>query len=466
MRVICQKTILFGLLLSLLLPTGPILGQADANPDDIDMQQLYFEIYTERSLAGVKGSSALRDVRDNYAQRLNKLISDSETRFLNNPSDQYDIQDLTRDAKDIRDLILRYMDARIQQIEANEQNMDGNTLGMAHKVITDGAAAVDPSASHSPNPSVSNFQAVHADQRNQNAAYTLDGQVVEKLPEISAVVQSSSANVYVFDAGMPSSSTAVITLDDSTPVPSPEPTQTTVILPPTPAPITAPTTGGSALTLEKPLRFANNGSYAATVVVGSYMPAPGVTAGQSNASTVVFPGGNPSAQLSLPLGEYVFCYYWDLGTDADNDGYVDYAHRNTGKVTLSQTAPDRPESAQVVMLSPENASAPNGKCGQNQAPTQPAAASGLTPQEQANQGTHTYTCGPFAGEYTHPSVTFTFDKDSVVMTISGDEGSFVGTRIEPNVYVLDDKQDLIFTDSGFSNSSFLQGGVSQLCTRE
>lgn len=77
-RVICQKTILFGLLLSLLLPTGPILGQADANPDDIDMQQLYFEIYTERSLAGVKGSSALRDVRDNYAQRLNKLISDFE----------------------------------------------------------------------------------------------------------------------------------------------------------------------------------------------------------------------------------------------------------------------------------------------------------------------------------------------------------------------------------------------------
>ncbi len=250
----------------------------------------------------------------------------------------------------------------------------------------------------------------------------------------------------------------MISPDDPPTAPPPKPTPTAVILPP----ITAPTTGGSALTLEKPLRFANNSSYAATVVVSSYTPAPGVTAGQSNASTVVFPGGNPSAQLSLPLGEYVFCYYWDLGTDADNDGYVDYAHRNTGKVTLSQTAPDRPESAQVVMLSPENASAPNGKCGQGQPtatqspiPQQPTAAVELTPQELANQGYHIYSYlwGDMNALIYQRN---TFYKDSVEIKAYNEVtnkvySTNVYTKTDLNVYTtLDGKAYITFTDFGYT----------------
>ena len=357
---------------------------------------------------------------------------------------------------------MKYIDARILRAEANEKKVDGNTLGMIHQTITDGAASVNPSEPLSTNPSVSNFQAIHADQRNQNATYNLDSQVVEKLPGSSAVVQSTSANVYTFDAGVLPSSTSVITQDDSTPASPPKPTPTAVILPPTPV----PGTGGSTITLQKPLRFANDSSYAATVVVSSYTPAPGVSAGRSNASTVVFPGGNSSAQLSLPLGEYVFCYYWDLSTDADNDGYVDYAHRSTGKVTLSETSPDRAESAQVVMLSPENASSPNGKCSQNQVQTQPTAAQrptpqqptatvGLTPQELANQGYHIYTYVL----YDKNSLIYqrnTFDKDSVEIKAYNEVtneaySTNVYTKIDLNVYIsLDGKSSITFTDFGYT----------------
>ena len=46
MLKIFQKIILIGLTLCLLLPTGIIWGQSDDNGDDLNMQQLYFEIYT------------------------------------------------------------------------------------------------------------------------------------------------------------------------------------------------------------------------------------------------------------------------------------------------------------------------------------------------------------------------------------------------------------------------------------
>ena len=149
---------------------------------------------------------------------------------------------------------------------------------------------------------------------------------------------------------------------------------------------------GAGVQITKPVRFDNNGFESVTVKVASYSPAAGYGAAVPSASTVVSPDSNSSAYLDLPPGDYTFCYEWQLDQDADNDGYFDYHHRQTGSVSLTASASDNPSTAVTVTLSPDSAvSNPNGKCGQ----TAPAsAASGLTPEEAANAGSHSYlmTC--------------------------------------------------------------------------
>ena len=190
------------------------------------------------------------------------------------------------------------------------------------------------------------------------------------------------------------------------------------------------------------------------------MPSGALVTGASSASTVVFPESNSSAQLSLPIGEYVFCYYWDLGTDANNDGYVDYAHKNTGKVTLSQTSPDNVAAAQVVTLHPQKTSSPNGRCGENLQPK--TSTFSLTPQELANQGTHTYTCGPVIGEYSTSQATSVFFENGVDFQTE-DAKEFL-SKIEPNRYVWNEEGTIIvYTNDGFNLES--PGVISLTCTR-
>ncbi len=76
----------------------------------------------------------------------------------------------------------------------------------------------------------------------------------------------------------------------------------------------------------KPVCFLNTGTIGATVMAWTFLPPYSDTfAAPSDASTVAFPGGNPSACLSLPLGTYTWCYHWEIG-DVNGDGYMEYSH--------------------------------------------------------------------------------------------------------------------------------------------
>ncbi|MBN2500138.1 MAG: hypothetical protein JXB38_05175 [Anaerolineales bacterium] len=176
----------------------------------------------------------------------------------------------------------------------------------------------------------------------------------------------------------------------------------------------------------KPLRFDNNGFDAVTVKVETYTPAEGYSPTKPTASTVVFPEGNPSARLELPLGTYTFCYEWELDEDYNNDDYIDYHHKTTRATTLNVNSSDNPESAISVILSPDsNVSNPNGKCGETVLETN----GHLTPEEAANAGTHTYTstcqgvvftvsCNDDSPE----TVTLTTEFTQTGVVITGSEG--------------------------------------------
>lgn len=115
----------------------------------------------------------------------------------------------------------------------------------------------------------------------------------------------------------------------------------------------------------RPVRFINIGTVAATVMPWTYIPpyssAPGTPA---NTSTVASPGGNSSAYLSLPLGTYTWCYWWELG-DTNKDGLMEYAHALNGQqITLDENSPDDLDLAQSVTLSvPPFMGVMEGKCG-------------------------------------------------------------------------------------------------------
>lgn len=115
----------------------------------------------------------------------------------------------------------------------------------------------------------------------------------------------------------------------------------------------------------KPVRFRNLGTVAYTVSAWSYAPLdPVYPATLSTASTVATPGGsNPSSYLSLPLGTYTWCYWWELG-DTNGDGLIDYAHTMDGRsVKLDEYDSDDPALAEIVdLIAPTGAGDMPGQC--------------------------------------------------------------------------------------------------------
>ena len=367
-------------------------------------------------------------------------------------------------AQIMEDLDERIALARKREQQAKEDREDyqdypSSVIFVIHAVLTAGADSVNENTPAGPNSVIAKILPVLQKQIKQNATDMFYGHIASQIPDSGSVIASiSPSQTYHVDAGLPASSAPPVVAQDDTPTVEPS------------APTLVPTivsvennenTSGSYVNILKPLRFTNKGLYDATVLVASYTPAAGVTAGMSSASTVVFRESNPSAYLDLPLGTYVFCYYWDLGTDVDNDGYVDYAHRNTGSVTLSGAPSDNTTSAQVVTLSPENMNNPNGKCGV----TPPVEDAGeLTPQELANQGTHTYNTSCDADEFGSEAMvgTFIFAADGVKVTVD-DETDFY-QRIDINTYDFTKKNadqsgyaKITFTDLGFTSLYIFEG---------
>ncbi len=200
----------------------------------------------------------------------------------------------------------------------------------------------------------------------------------------------------------------------------------------------------------RPVKFVNSGTEPATVMVSEFSSAPGYSASMSMASTVVFPGqSNSSALLDLPLGTYVFCFEWELNEDIDGDDYIDYKHGFTSPFTLNINHSDDPSLAVQVSFSAPATNPTNGRCrGENNI------ANGLTPEEQANQGTYAYYVTESDGNTDiseiFNSVTFNFGNGRVNVTIEGETMPFANAGL--NHYTYSDAElemSFTFTMDGF-----------------
>ena len=216
--------------------------------------------------------------------------------------------------------------------------------------------------------------------------------------------------------------------------------------------------GGANITEKRPVAFKNSGTISATVKVQSYQPPEGFTGNFPTGSTVVSPGGNSSAYLELPLGRYVFCYDWDLGKDSDGDGYTDYQHASSAQFTVIQNHSTDVNNAVVVTISAPSSSPSKGRCGQDQ-PAPAAGTADLTPEELANQGTHTYTCSTGEGEM---QIEDSFSETNVFSSNGFTVNGYFFTKIEPNVYTADGAK-VVFTDAGYI--IYDNGGVGT-CIRQ
>ena len=437
--------IIFFLLLSmsLVFPAKTVFSQEDDNVF-LSYTPLAFRAMVNDTLEGKNGIEALRGVRDSYSQGLDDLA----TGFINNRN-----QGALEAYEEYRSVTLKYLDARLKQAEERARQAENdhfrNVIFVIHAVLMDGADSVNENAPTNPNPVVDKILPVLQDQTKKNTTDLLYGHIASQIPDSGAVVIFNiSSQMYNVDAGIPFSSASSVTSQGDAE--------------------NNGNGGGGTITIQKPLQFANGGLYDATVRVASYTPADGVRAGMSGASTVVFRGSNPSANLSLPIGTYVFCYDWDLGTDADKDGYVDYGHKNTGSVTLTVQSTDNAGAAQVVTLDPGNNQ--NGKCGET-APPASGSAGGLTPQELANQGTHTYRIDCPTEEILNSEAWVTSNNFVAGgANIKDENGSWFYNKINVNTYFYDYSEidipityTFTFTNEGFT-LLLVGDGKSSTCT--
>ena len=448
MLIICSLL----LLISLLFPSSTALSQNDGLSDLL--VSTIWQLHLREGL-GLNSADSLIAFRNSTQVLFDNAILEfnSDSAYIpggvdDDEKDPFNaIPLMTERANILEDLDERIALARQKEQNAKDDAHARNVLFVIHAVLMDGADSVNDNTPAESDPA-SDFRRllpfIHQDAR-QTAADLFYGHIASRIPDSGAFISSSSPSQTYYVEGEPSLPAPPDISQDS---------------------IANDGNGGSGeINIQKPLQFANGGLYDATVLVFSYTPADGVTAGMSGASTVVFRGSNPSANLSLPIGTYVFCYYWDLGTDADKDGYVDYAHKNTGSVTLTAQSTDNTNSAQVVMLDPDNNQ--NGKCGE--AASLPSENTlSLTPQELANQGVHIYQIS-----CTHDVLSYDSVVSTIKFAIGGVEATFEGQdtyfyqKVDVNTYDITEENanqynyiKRTFTDTGFTYDYVLEGAFS------
>lgn len=418
----------FLILLVMLIPIEQGMSQTS---DDEFAWQIAFMYIADGYLSGQNSSMSLTIYRDHIQAQYNDLIDE-----VRNGWDTYSksvIDDLTVQ----RDQEMKRFDQSIRNASATEQANPNVNINLIHQVIMDGAAAVSLDSPPNLNPAIISYaNEIRDSQVQQHTAHAFYGHVANGVKDGAAVINAVNPGKYNFGAGLP---------------PSPVGSDQPGVHPPGSDPPPAGSDDALPPNIHKPVRFTNHGAVGVTVVVESYIPNPQVQpAPRSDASTVVMPITNSSAYLSLPQGTYTFCYYWELEGDADGDGYFDYAHKVTGEMSLNQNSPDEVALALSMGLSPETNSSPNGRCGEGG----DISADGLTPQELANQGTHTYLAICTDGENNVSiAVSIQFSQGGV-STISDGETIFFN-KVSPNIYTVTDDLELFlwrltFTDSGFT----------------
>ena len=204
--------------------------------------------------------------------------------------------------------------------------------------------------------------------------------------------------------------------------------------------------------------FKNNGFETVMVKVESYLPFEGMGNSDISGSTVVGSEANSSASLEFPLGEYVFCYEWDLARDDDGDGKTDYHHRTTSSVHVGENS-----SAIVVTLNPDSVvSNANGRCGETSFASDENLNLNLSAEELANFGTFYYvtscqgyvfgsSCDDDALETMQ--VAIRFDNSGIVLEeLSGESDTLYYPKVAVNHYAgtVDGIQfTIIFSMDGF-----------------
>ena len=453
-----QIVFFFLLVTCLLLPSGTALSQ-DNDLSDLLVGTIW-QLHVAEGL-GLNNSDNLIAFRNSTLTLFDAAILEFNPDSAHVPggveNDDKDpfnaIPLMTERARILADIDERIARAKEREQQATSDTFLRNVIFVIHAVITDGGDSVNENTPADPNPVIDKILPVLQKQTQQSATDMFYGHIASLIPGSGTFISSNApSQTYHVDAGLPSSfAIPDISQNDTG---------------------NSGNDSGGAINNQKALQFANSGLYDATVRVFSYTPADGVTAGMSSASTVVFQGSNPSANLSLPLGTYIFCYYWDLGTDVDNDGYVDYAHNNTGSVTLSASSSDDTNSAQVVTLKPGSMNNPNGKCGET-APPPSGNAGGLTPQELANQGTHTYRIDCPTEELLETEATvigFKFVAGGANVEDESDEWFY--NKINVNTYTHDYTDAFVatytftFTNEGFTLLLVADGSVTCIGTRK
>jgi len=213
----------------------------------------------------------------------------------------------------------------------------------------------------------------------------------------------------------------------------------------------------------KPVGFVNNGIFDATVRAASYIPlgseTPQSPPTASTVSTSMYsPGGswpNSSRFISVPLGTYTWCIDWEED-DQDGDGYFDYYHYYTQETTLlDYEDSDELDYSQEVAISapPITETTYRGKCNDDDLDTD-SVATGLTPEEAANFGTHTYDETVQGDWRILDEYVFTITFSSGSVSIDDGNGLITATRIDRNTYVFEVSSDnyriFTFNQNGFT----------------
>ncbi|MCU0486826.1 MAG: hypothetical protein MUC85_12040 [Anaerolineales bacterium] len=116
--------------------------------------------------------------------------------------------------------------------------------------------------------------------------------------------------------------------------------------------------------ITKPVCFENIGSVGATIMPWTYIPLNTESAIMPPiVSTTASPGSGSKGCMTLPLGEYSWCFYWELG-DINDDGMIEYAHSLwLQRVILDESDPDDLDFAERITLSaPETLGQQPGPC--------------------------------------------------------------------------------------------------------
>lgn len=437
------------LILLILTPTGSGFSQTPDSYSDFQVSRIAWGVVADLYLGGRNNTTSLSVLRDIVVD----YWEDNITHATNN-----NYTHLVSQYKRARDQHLSLLDINIKQTQATEVAVAKMTLNVIHQVIMAGADNVDPAAPSGPNPVVQNFaKNVHSDQVTQNIQHTLNGQLVNRIPESGALINVASPASYNFMAGLPPASAPPVAKNNQAPSPTETPA---IVVQPTETSSSSSIANADLLpNIYKPVRFTNSGIEAVTVHPETYTPNPEVALeGRSNASTVVFPGSNPTAYLSLPQGTYTFCYDWELDGDQDGDGYIDYAHKSTEQVSLGESSPDDIDFATMVNLSPKANTNPNGKCSESA----PEVAGNLTPEERANQGAFYYTanCVDSDGEAYTESDSFSskFVNNGVILSNPESGDSLLAQKTSLNTYKYSGEGTVMRLTYKIEGFDFFSGG--------